>query len=72
VLRGLILILNIVSILGGGRSHAGVSSSSNNPPIQLYIPVGLFGSHWKYGQLGSDVYRYRNIEAQQRKESGSR
>jgi hypothetical protein len=71
VLRGVVLILSIVSILGGGRSHARVSTSSN-PPIQQYIPVGLFGSHWKYGQLGSDVYRYRNMDAQQGKELGSR
>ncbi len=71
VLRGVVLILSIVSILGGGRSHARVSTSSN-PPIQQYIPVGLFGSQWKYGQLGSDVYRYRNMDAQQGKELGSR
>ncbi len=57
VLRALVLILNVIALLGGGRyqSTRPFSSSRINPQ---YIPVGLFGVQWKYGELRQVVQSY--------------
>jgi hypothetical protein len=62
IIRGLAIILSIIAIFSGGSRTS--MTRSYNPSLQKYIPVGLFGSLWKVGDLGSDISRYRQLARQ--------
>lgn len=65
-LRGVALVLSIISTFAGWRGA--YLSRSSNPPLQEYIPVGLFGALWSEGGLGDDVYRYREPAERQKEQ----
>lgn len=59
-MRRLALIFSLITTLAGGRARVFVGRATNPPP-QKYIPVGLFGTSWKYGKLRDEIGRYRSI-----------
>lgn len=60
-LRWMVLILGIINLFSGHYTRLTVTRATN-PSLQKYIPVGLFGSAWKHGGLGSDIAQYRSIK----------
>jgi hypothetical protein len=56
ILRGLVLILNVLTVFSGrGSLHLPGSYRGINP---WSIPVGMFGKAWQEGDLYSEVQRY--------------